>query len=94
MKNQALATPIAMSLFKLSSLSNSNSSPTWTTSAILFDQTILSVSNFTLIFKELWSPKEIALFNACICRFEKEFEVFTHYVSDYSSTYYKNELQI
>jgi hypothetical protein len=23
----------------------------------------------------------MALFNACICRFEKEFEVFTHYVS-------------
>jgi hypothetical protein len=30
---------------------------------------------------ELWSPKEMALFNACICRFEKEFDVFVHYVS-------------
>ena len=30
---------------------------------------------------ETWSPKEMALFNACICRFEKEFDVFTHYVS-------------
>jgi hypothetical protein len=31
-------------------------------------------------FLELWSPKEMALFNACICRFEKEFDVFVFYV--------------
>lgn len=30
---------------------------------------------------ETWSPKEIAMFSACICRFEKEFDVFVYYVS-------------
>lgn len=30
---------------------------------------------------EIWSPKEMALFNACICRHEKNFPVFLHYVS-------------
>ena len=30
---------------------------------------------------ETWSPKEIALFTHCICRFEKEFDVFVNYVS-------------
>lgn len=27
----------------------------------------------------------MALFNACICRFEKEFDVFVYYVSEVAS---------
>ena len=34
-----------------------------------------------LICSEIWSPKEIALFMHCMCRFEKEFDVFVNYVS-------------
>jgi len=29
---------------------------------------------------EIWSPKEIALFMHCMCRFEKEFDVFVYYI--------------
>lgn len=31
---------------------------------------------------ELWSPKEVALFEACICRFGKHFHKFANFVRD------------
>lgn len=42
---------------------------------------LLQTAQFTVLI-EIWSPKEIALFMHCMCRFEKEFDVFTNYVSD------------
>lgn len=54
----------------------------WTFCRIPSGVTTLSVSQLIINDAvELWSPKEMALFNACICRFEKEFDVFVHYVS-------------
>lgn len=29
---------------------------------------------------EIWAPKEIALFETCICKFGKEFDLFTNYI--------------
>ena len=38
----------------------------------------LKITIFKLI--EIWAPKEIALFETCICRFGKRFQSFTYYV--------------
>ena len=37
-------------------------------------------------FVELWNPKEMALFFACICRFGKRFELFQNFVSNFRFT--------
>lgn len=42
---------------------------------------IRSLSLSPCPFTEIWNPKEVALFNACICRFEKNFSLFQNYVS-------------
>ena len=39
---------------------------------------------FTQICIEIWAPKEIAMFEACICKFGKRFALFEPYVSQIS----------
>lgn len=90
--SQALVTQIATKQqFTLKLTRNNSSSLIWTTFVTHSGRIILLVSYLILLIcSELWSPKEIALFNTCICRFEKEFEVFTHYVSPSSIVLCKN----
>jgi len=49
------------------------------------------LTNLILLCSEIWSPKEVALFLALICRYGKKFELMQPYVSIFYRSLYRTE---